>query len=138
MLSARTPEETLVLEFFRILSTGDLEAIRATLHPDATWRPMVEGVPGAGVHGPRDRIVDEFLAPVRGLFMPGDPKTSVDRMVSDGDTVMCESRGTGTLRDGRAYNNRYAWSIDVRDGKIFAIREYMDSNYVATLFRGGS
>jgi len=26
----------------------------------------------------------------------------------------------------------------VRDGKIFAIREYMDSNYVATLFGGGA
>jgi ketosteroid isomerase-like protein len=93
MVTARTPQEQLVLDFFRILSSGDLEAIRATLHPDATWRPMVEGVPGAGVHGPRDKIVDEFLAPVRGLFVPGDPKTTVDRMVSTGDTVMCESRG---------------------------------------------
>jgi len=26
----------------------------------------------------------------------------------------------------------------VRDGKIFAIREYMDSHYVATLFGGGA
>jgi uncharacterized protein len=75
---------------------------------------------------------------VRGLFVAGDPKTTVDRMVSTGDTVMCESRGSGKLRDGRAYNNRYAWSIDVRDGRIFAIREYMDSHYVATLFGGGA
>jgi ketosteroid isomerase-like protein len=58
-------------------------------------------------------------------------------MVSTGDTVMCESRGSGKLRDGRQYNNRYAWSIDVRDGRIFAIREYMDSHYVATLFGSG-
>ena len=42
------------------------------------------------------------------------------------------------LRDGRPYNNRYAWSIEVRDGRIFAIREYMDSHYVATLFSGGA
>ena len=138
MVTARTPQEQLVLDFFRILSTGELEAIRATLHPQATWRPMVEGVPGAGTHGPRDKIVDEFLAPVRGLFVPGDPKTIVDRMVSTGDTVMCESRGVGTLLDGRPYVNRYAWSIDVRDGRIHAIREYMDSHYVATLFGGGA
>ena len=62
MVTARTPQEQLVLDFFRILSSGDLEAIRATLHPDATWRPMVEGVPGAGVHGPRDKIVVIGLA----------------------------------------------------------------------------
>jgi uncharacterized protein len=139
MVTARTPQEQLVLDFFRILSSGDLEAIRAALHPDATWHPMVEGVPGAGIHGPpRDKIVDEFLAPVRGLFVPGDPKTTVDRLVSSGTTVMCESRGIGTLRDGRSYHNRYAWSIDVSGGKIFAIREYMDSHYVATLFGGGA
>ena len=138
MVVARTPQEQLVLDFFRILSSGDLEAIRATLHADATWQPMVEGIPGAGIHGPRDQIVDEFLAPVRGLFKPGDPKTTVDRMVSGGDTVMCESRGAGKLQDGRQYNNRYAWSIDLRDGKIFAIREYMDSHYVATLFGFGA
>lgn len=138
MVTARTHQEQLVLDFFRILSSGDLEAIRATLHPDATWHPMVEGVPGAGIHGPRDKIVDEFLAPVRGLFVPGDPKTTVDRLVSSGDTVMCESRGMGTLRDGRAYHNRYAWSIDVSGDKILAIREYMDSHYVATLFGGGT
>ena len=137
MVTAQTPQEQLVLDFFRILSSGDLEATRAVLHPDATWQPMVEGVPGAGIHGPRDQIVDGFLAPVRGLFVPGDPKTTVDRMVSTGNTVMCESRGAGTLRDGRKYSNRYAWSIDVRDGKIFAIREYMDSHYVATLFGEG-
>jgi uncharacterized protein len=134
MVTARTPQEQLVLDFFRILSTGDLEAIRATFHPDASWEPMVKGVPGAGVHAPRDKIVDEFLAPVRGLFMPGDPKTTVDVMVSNGNIVMCESRGVGTLQDGRPYNNRYAWSIEVRDGRIFSIREYMDSLYVATLF----
>ena len=67
-----------MLDFFRILSTGELEAIRATLHPDATWKPMVENIPGAGTYGPRDNIVDDFLGPVRGMFKPGDPKTTVD------------------------------------------------------------
>lgn len=137
MATASTPQEQIVLDFFETLNTGDLEAIRATFHPEATWIPMIEGVPGAGVHGPRDKIVDEFLAPVRGLFQPGDPKNIVDRIASSGDLVMCESRGFGTLLDGREYRNRYAWSIELRDGKIFTIREYMDSYYVAKLFGTG-
>jgi uncharacterized protein len=136
MVQAKTPQEQLVLDFFRILSTGALEPIRATLHADAVWEPMVQGVPGAGKHGPRDQIVDKFLAPVRGLFVAGDPKTTVLRITSAGDLVMCESRGDGRLQDGREYHNRYAWSIDVKDGKIHTIREYMDSHYVATLFGG--
>ena len=72
MITARSPQEQVVIDFFRTLNTGDLEAIRGTLHADATWQPMVEGVPGAGIHGPRDKIVDEFLGPVRGLCRPPD------------------------------------------------------------------
>ena len=137
MVKANTPQEQVVLDFIAALNTGDLEKIRGTLHAQATWKPMVEGVPGAGEYSPRDVIVDEFLGPVRGLFVPGDPKNVVDRVTSTGDLVMCETRGSGTLLDGRKYNNRYAWSVDVREGKIFFIREYMDSYYVSKLFGTG-
>ena len=134
---ARTKQEQIVLDFFVTLSSGELEAIRKTLHPDAEWRPMVENIPGAGVHRPRDYIVDQFLAPVRGMFAPGDPKTTVNSLASAGDFVMCESRGLGKLADGRSYDNRYAWAIELKDGLVYRIREYMDSHYVATLFAGG-
>jgi ketosteroid isomerase-like protein len=135
--TAKTRQEQVVLDFFRILSSGDLEAIRKTLHPDAEWRPMVENIPGAGVHRPRDYIVDQFLAPVRGMFAPGDPKTTVNTIASAGDFVMCESRGLGKLADGRTYDNRYAWAVELKDGLVYRIREYMDSHYIATLFGSG-
>ncbi|MNN90662.1 SnoaL-like domain protein [compost metagenome] len=90
---------------------------------------MIENVPGAGTHTGK-AICEEFLAPVRGLFADGDPKVLVDSLVSSGDKVMCETRGVGKLRDGRAYNNLYAWAFVIRDGRIKAIREYMDSHYV--------
>jgi len=134
--TAANANEQLVLDFFATLSTGELENIRATLHEDATWTPQVKDVPGAGVHRGRDTIVDTFLAPVRGLFKPGDPKSHVDTIFSKGSTVMCETHGVGTLADGRPYNNLYAWALEIKDGKVFAIREYMDSHYVATLFAG--
>ena len=133
---AKTPQEQIVLDFFRILSSGELEAIRRTLHPDAEWRPRVENIAGAGVHRPRDYIVDQFLAPVRGMFAPGDPKTTVHTIASNGDFVMCESRGLGKLADGRTYDNRYAWALELKDGLVWRIREYMDSHYIATLFGG--
>jgi ketosteroid isomerase-like protein len=133
---AANQNEQIVLDFFATLSTGELERVRAALHPDASWTPQVKDVPGAGVHRGRDAIVDEFLAPVRGLFKPGDPKVHVDTICSKGTTVMCETRGQGTLADGRPYDNLYAWAIEIKDGKVFALREYMDSHYVMTLFPG--
>ena len=134
---AKTPEEQIVLDFFRILSSGDLEAIRRTMHADCEWRPMVENIPCAGVHAPRDYIVDQFLAPVRGMFAPGDPKTTVNTIVSSGNFVMCESRALGKIADVRIYDNRYAWALELKDGLVYRIREYMDSHYIATLFGSG-
>jgi uncharacterized protein len=104
------------------------------LHEDASWTPMVRGVPGEGTHVGRSAIIDSFLAPVRGLFKPGDPKVLVDTIASNGALVLTETRGVGTLSDGRPYENRYAWAIEIKDGRIFAVREYMDSLYVMKLF----
>jgi ketosteroid isomerase-like protein len=134
MVQADNDAERTVLEFFRILSTGDIEAIRATLHEEVTWTPQVKDIPGAGTYRGKRGVCDEFLAPVRGMFAPGDPKTTVHTIVSKGSFVMCESVGRGKLQDGRTYENRYAWALEVKDGKILTIREYMDSHYVAKLF----
>jgi ketosteroid isomerase-like protein len=133
-MQANNENERLAMDFFTTLSTGDLEAVRALLHEDASWTPMVRGVPGAGSHVGRSAIVDGFLAPVRGLFKPGDPKVLVDTIASNGSLVITETRGVGMLADGRPYENRYAWAIEIKDGKIFALREYMDSLYVMRLF----
>jgi len=134
MVTPANANERTVIEFFATLSTGDLERVRTFLHPQATWTPQVRDVPGAGVHKGHKAIIDEFLAPVRGLFQPGDPKVIVDTIASNGALVLTETRGVGRLKDGRAYSNLYAWAIEVQEGRITAIREYMDSHYVVGLF----
>lgn len=132
-VEAKTDSERIVLEFFATLGAGDLEGVRNMLHEEATWTPQMRDVPGAGVHRGRRGIVDEFLAPVRALFRPGDPKIFVDTIVSSGPLVMLESHSGGCLADGRPYQNLYAWAVEVKDGKIHALREYFDSHYVVGL-----
>jgi ketosteroid isomerase-like protein len=125
--------EQLIRTFFETLSTGDLERVRPMLHEDATWTVMASGIPGAGEKKGRKAIIDEFLAPVRGIFEDGDPKVSVVNVISKGRLVAAETRGAGRLKNGTPYNNVYAWMIEVDDGKIRALREYMDSYYVSTI-----
>ena len=132
-VEAKTDSERIVLQFFATLDAGDLEGVRTLLHEEATWTPQMRDVPGAGVHRGKRGIVDEFLAPVRGLFRPGDPKIFVDTIVSRGSLVMLESHSGGCLADGRPYQNLYAWAVEVKDGRIHAIREYFDSHYVVGL-----
>jgi hypothetical protein len=133
MVQADNDAERTVLKFLDTLSTGDLEAIRAWFAPDAVWQVQAKAVPGAGTHKGRDVIVDKFLAPVRGMFVEGDPKIHVSAIASKGPLVMAEIRGQGKLKDGRPYDNLYAWAFEVKDGKIAVIREYMDSHYIMTL-----
>ena len=97
----------------------------------------MRGVPGAGVHRGRKGIVDDFLKPIRGLFRPGDPKIYVDTITSRGPLVMLESHSGGCLADGRPYQNLYAWAVEVREGKVYALREYFDSHYVVELMASG-
>jgi ketosteroid isomerase-like protein len=132
-MSIEDKNEEIVRRFFAVLSTGELEAIRATLHPEAIWTPMVKDVPGAGEHGPRDAIVDEFLAPVRGIFEEGDPKSHVKNIFARGNQVCVETNGRGQLRNGKTYDNQYCWVIEVKDDLVYRIREYMDSHYVLSV-----
>ena len=78
-------------------------------------------------------IVDDFLAPVRGMFKPGDPKVTVTSMASKGAFVIGECVSRGTFADGRAYENLYVFALEFRDDQVYVLREYMDSFYVAKL-----
>lgn len=132
-VTAKNAQEQFVLDFFDALSSGDLERLRPFLTPDSVWKPMVRDIPGAGEYHGQD-IIDVFLAPVRGMFKPGDPKVHVGALISDGDIVAVESTSTGETQDGKIYDNSYAWVFRLKDGKLDRLHEYMDSHYVARLF----
>ena len=124
--------ERVVFGFFSALGSGDLEAARALMSPDMTWQVMGRGVPGEGVHRGPDAIFAVIL-PIRALFEPGSPVITPRNITSNAKTVVIESHGGGRLRDGREYDNNYVMSLDVADGKVTALREYMDTYYVNQL-----
>jgi len=132
-VTATNANEQLVLDFFAVLSSGDLEKLRGFYHEHSVWEPKVKDIAGAGKHIGMD-IIDKFLAPVRGMFEPGDPKVHVQNMFSAGPWVCVESFSTGKTLDGLVYENDYCWVFEVSNGKIDAMREYMDSHYTAKLF----
>ena len=126
--------EALVRRFFDTLNAEDLEGLKPMFHPDATWTPMTKAdIPGAAVHRGRTGIVDEFLRPVRGLFVGKDPQNQINALISQGDLVALETHGTGRMTNGKTYDNRYCWIVQIKDGQIFAIREYMDTAYIQSL-----
>ena len=123
-----------VRTFFAKLSDGDLEALRALLHPEATWEVM-RAIPGERLASGRDAIVDSFLPPVRGRFVAGDPKVTVHTVFASGDLVAVESQADGTMLDGSEYHNRYAWMIEFEGSLLRRVREYMDTAYARASYR---
>jgi uncharacterized protein len=133
MAGIETHNEQVVRKFFETLSTGNLEKLRPLFHEQATWTVMGTGIPGAGEKKGRDNIIDQFLAPVRGMFVAGDPKVHIDQIVCQGPLVAVEGRGLGTFKDGRPYSNRYAYVLELKDDMVYKFREYMDTYYVSQL-----
>jgi len=129
--------EAVVRKFFELLNAEDLEGVRALLTEDAAWLPQARDMPGAGEYRGRNVIVDDFLRPIRGLFSPGSPANRILSIASAGSLVLAETHGTGHLKDGRAYDNRYAWAFELRGEQIAVLREYLDSYYIVRLFGAG-
>ena len=48
-------------------------------------------------------------------------------MIGEGDVVVAEHRMSATLPNGRPYVNDYCFAYEVADGRVTAIREYMDT-----------
>lgn len=130
---ATTKNEQLVLDFFESLSNNELEKVRKMFHKNATWTAMARDIPGAGEHKGRDAIIDDFIAPIRGLFEDGGPRIEVKTVIGKGSLVLAEAVGLGRLKNGRDYENYYAWAFEFKGSRINALREYMDTHYVMGL-----
>jgi ketosteroid isomerase-like protein len=96
---------------------------------DLEWSAVGTGVPGAGTHRGRDAVL-QIIGAIRELFEPGHLHGEVIHLVVDGSWAAAETRVSALMRDGRRYENRYAFFIEVSGRKIRAVREYFDTYYV--------
>ena len=122
--------------FWRTMNGGDPQRIQEFVErhfsEDLEWSVVGTGVPGAGSHKGRQTVL-RVIGSVRGLFEPGYPRGEVLHQVVEGEWAAAEARASGPLRDGRRYENRYAFFIRVRGERIEVVREYFDSYYVNQL-----
>ena len=66
------------------------------------------------------------MAPLFAQFA-GTYRNRATRIVCDGDVVVVECRGDVATQVGRRYDNHYCYVIDMREGKMLALTEYMDT-----------
>ena len=79
----------------------------------------------------------EFLRNTANLLYnntKGGIKMEIVTMTAEADRVAVEFRGTAQMVTGVRYDNEYHSMFRVRDGKVFFIKEYMDTELVSKVF----
>jgi ketosteroid isomerase-like protein len=75
----------------------------------------------------RERIARLFRRMVgqleRGLRM------TVRGIIAEGDGVAVEVESEGDLKNGRRYRQRYHFAIELAEGRIRSVREYLDTQH---------
>ena len=118
----------IVLGFVEALSSGNVEAAKAALADDATW--WIPGsLPVSGTHRGKKAIFEDFLGQAQALFQPNSVSIQVRNAIGEGDSVAVEWIARGKSAKGRNYENYYHLMFELKDGKIQAIREYVDTLY---------
>jgi uncharacterized protein len=122
-------------EFFARFTAGDIAGVLDSMTDDATWwlpgKP--EQLPILGVQN-KEQMARLFHAMTAQL--ENGLKMTVKSVIAEGDKVALEAESYGQLRNGRVYNQEYHFAMTIRDGKVSAVREYLDTQHVfATWFQ---
>ncbi len=134
MVRAASANEQVVLDLFAAISAKAYDQAAGLLDQEVGWTLMLVGMAGAGTHTGKAAVLRNLIAGAGQIFRKGAPKTVVETIVSAGDFVMAETRGTGERFDGLAYHNRYARAFELRQSLVFRVRDYTDSLYVSQFF----
>jgi ketosteroid isomerase-like protein len=54
---------------------------------------------------------------------------TVKSAIAEGDQLAVEVESEGDLKNGRQYRQQYHFAMQFRDGKICAVREYLDTQH---------
>jgi ketosteroid isomerase-like protein len=118
--------KNVVLSFFENFSAGKIDAALALMADTATW--WVAGKPDKFVLA-GTKTKTQFAEIVKGIgtAMPKGLRVTPKGLTAEGDRVAAEVESYGETTTGKIYNNLYHFLFEVRDGKIQAVREYLDT-----------
>jgi uncharacterized protein len=124
--------KALVAEFFATFSTGNVPAILDMMDDAGSWwvSGRLEGLSGSyskADFGP-------LLEGAKTLYVDKALRITPTSMIAEGDKVAVEADGHAALTDGRVYAPGYHFLVVLKDGKIFEVREYMDTAHAKDIF----
>lgn len=119
-------KKQVVLSFLEYFSAGKPDAALALMADTATW--WVAGKPDMfALAGTKTKAQFAELLQGIGAAMPKGLRVTPKGLTAEGDRVAIEAESYGETARGKIYHNQYHLLFEVRDGKIQAVREYLDT-----------
>ena len=115
-------------QFFACFTANDIDGALATMTGNATWwiPGKKDRSPSAGLYSKEKigRLFHRMSAALKdGLNM------KVKSSIGEGNFVALEVESSGDLTNGRLYRQEYHMLMEFQDGKISAVREYLDTQH---------
>jgi ketosteroid isomerase-like protein len=118
----------LVRHLYTEVSRGNPTPLIEHLADDVEWT-IIGSTPLSGVFRGRDEVIGTLFAGLRARL--AEPvRFTIERVIAAGGSVVFEARGQATSVDGRPYDNRYCIIVDVVDGKLARLIDYVDTELV--------
>ncbi|MEP6789886.1 MAG: nuclear transport factor 2 family protein [Ramlibacter sp.] len=119
-----------VITAWKAFATRDPAQISAVLTPDVRWNAPPGNATAKALNAGHELNHDDmvrFMSVEMDKLFVKDVKVTFNGLFADGPTVILEQRFQATLANGRPYDNDYCFVIEVKDGRIHRMREYMDT-----------
>ena len=121
-----------VIDFYEAGARGNMDACFALLADDITWT-NIGSTKFSGTYTGKQSIAEDLLGPLFGQLKAGI-SSQIERLTAEGEIVVAQTSGTAETADGVPYNNSYCQVIQIRDGQIAAVKEYMDTALIDSVF----
>ena len=125
--------KALVREYFRRMQAGE-PTVAEMMDDEITWWVPQSSELG-GTHRGKAKVLELMGKGVDLYQLP--MKIQVEEMVAERDWVCVQLVVEAKTAKGRPYRNDYHFAFRVRNGRIAAVREYVDTQYAKELLFDG-
>jgi len=132
-MSESERNKQLARDFFAAISRGDAAAVVAAYDDEGYVQTMGNTL----ISGVFDK--SQIAAAAGAIFdaFPQGIRFEIHQLTAEADRVAVEAESFGTHRSGQLYNNKYHFLMRIRDGKVLALKEYMDTELITDILCGG-
>lgn len=126
--------------FIDALTTGRHDEAFGLFADGAAWRLLGRSDEFAFARSYSVAEIRDLVA-LLGRTITHGHHVSIDNIIADGHRAAIEMHSGGLTEDDRTYDNHIAYHLDIHDGRITELREYLDTGHLRSVLiddvRGG-